>query len=159
MKIKTGIGIDVHQLAEGLEFWLGGIKIEHEKGCVAHSDGDALIHAICDALLGAAGLNDIGSYFPDTDPLYKGVDSKLLLKHTINLVRQRGYTIGNIDCVVCLQRPKIKKYVLDMRKCLSEILDVDIEDLTIKATTTEHLGFEGREEGISAYASVLMIKL
>ncbi|MDR2131149.1 MAG: 2-C-methyl-D-erythritol 2,4-cyclodiphosphate synthase [Odoribacteraceae bacterium] len=159
MKIKTGIGIDIHPLAEGREFWLGGIKIEHEKGCVAHSDGDVLIHAICDALLGAAGLGDIGSYFPDTDPAYKGIDSKILLKRVAGLVEKQGFTIGNIDCVVCLQRPKIKAYVLDMRQCLAEILHMEIVDLTIKATTTEHLGFEGREEGVSAYASVLMIKL
>ena len=159
MKIKTGIGIDVHQLAEGHEFWLGGVKIEHEKGCMAHSDGDVLIHAICDALLGAAGLNDIGSYFPDNDPAYKGIDSKVLLKRTMEIVAQQGYTIGNIDCVVCLQRPKIKIYTSEMRKCLAEVLEMDTADLTIKATTTEHMGFEGREEGVSAYASVLMIKL
>jgi 2-C-methyl-D-erythritol 2,4-cyclodiphosphate synthase len=159
MKIKTGIGIDVHPLTEGRELWLGGIKIEHEKGCVAYSDGDTLIHAICDALLGAAGLNDIGSYFPDTDPAYKGIDSKILLQRVANMVEHKGYTIGNIDCVVCLQRPKIKTHVLDMRRCLAEILGMEVDDLTIKATTTEHLGFEGREEGVSAYATVLMIKL
>ena len=159
MKIKTGFGIDVHRLAEGEEFWLGGIKLEHEKGCVAHSDGDVLIHAICDALLGAAGLDDIGSYFPDTDPDYKGIDSKVLLKRTIDMVNAKGYTVGNIDCVICLQRPKIKLRVLEMRECLSEILGMETEDLTIKATTTEHLGYEGREEGVTAYASVLMIKL
>jgi 2-C-methyl-D-erythritol 2,4-cyclodiphosphate synthase len=159
MKIKTGIGIDVHPLAEGRELWLGGIRIEHEKGCVGHSDGDVLIHAICDALLGAAGLDDIGSYFPDTDPAYKGIDSKLLLKRTIGMVEQRGFAIGNIDCVVCLQRPRIGMYIRDMKRCLVEILGMETGDLTIKATTTEHLGFEGREEGVSAYASVLMIKL
>lgn len=146
-------------MAEGKALWLGGIKIAHEKGCVAHSDGDVLVHAICDALLGAAGLNDIGSYFPDTDPAYKGIDSKILLRRTMDMVEKQGYAIGNIDCVVCLQRPKIKMHVLDMRECLSGILDMDIADLTIKATTTEHLGFEGREEGISAYASVLIFKL
>lgn len=159
MKIKIGLGIDVHRLEEGEEFWLGGIKLEHDKGCVAHSDGDVLIHAICDALLGAAGLDDIGSYFPDTDPAYKGIDSKILLKRTVDMVNREGFTVGNIDCVVCLQRPKIKLHIFEMRECLADILGIDIEDLTIKATTTEHLGFEGREEGVSAYASVLMVKL
>lgn len=159
MKIKTGIGIDVHQLAPGLDLWIGGIKLEHDKGCVAHSDGDVLIHAICDALLGAAGLDDIGTYFPDTDATYKGIDSKILLRRVFEMLENKGFSIGNIDCVLCLQRPKIKAYVLDMRKCLSEILDMDVEDLTIKATTTEHLGFEGREEGVSAYATALLIKL
>lgn len=159
MKIKTGIGIDVHRLAEGEEFWLGGIQIEHDKGCVAYSDGDVLIHAICDALLGAAGLNDIGSYFPDTDPAYKDIDSKILLKRTSNMVSQMGFSIGNIDCVVALQRPKIRPYILDMRKCIAEIIDMSYDDITIKATTTENLGFEGREEGVTAYVTVLIIKL
>ena len=159
MKIKTGLGMDVHPLIEGRELWLGGIRIAHDKGCAAHSDGDALVHAICDALLGAAGLNDIGSYFPDTDPAYKDIDSKVLLRRTAEMVKRQGFTIGNIDCIVCLQRPKIRARVLDMRQCLAEVLDMDIDDLTIKATTTEHLGFEGREEGVTAYASVLMIKL
>jgi len=159
MKIKTGIGIDVHRLAEGEEFWLGGIRLEHEKGCVAHSDGDVLIHAICDALLGAAGLSDIGTYFPDTDMAYKGIDSKILLKRAINLVREQGFVVSNVDSVICLQRPKIKSLITEMRACLAAILDIAVEDLTIKATTTEHLGFEGREEGVSAYATVLLLKL
>ena len=159
MKIKTGIGIDVHRLEPGLDLWLGGIKLEHDKGCVAHSDGDVLIHAICDALLGAAGLEDIGTYFPDTDASYKGIDSKILLGRVYKMLENNGYSIGNIDCVLCLQRPKIKARVFEMRRCLSEILGMDVDDLTIKATTTEHLGFEGREEGVSAYATVLLIKL
>ena len=158
MKIKTGIGIDIHRLAEGEEFWLGGIRLEHEKGCVAHSDGDVLIHAICDALLGAAGLSDIGTYFPDTDAAYKGIDSKILLKRTIDLVRAQGFSVSNIDSVICLQRPKIKPLIPEMRACLAGILEMEVEDLTIKATTTERLGFEGREEGVSAYASVLLLK-
>ena len=147
MKIKTGIGIDVHRLEAGREFWLGGIKIGHEKGCVAHSDGDVLIHAICDALLGATGLGDIGQHFPDTCPAYKGIDSKLLLQKTKALIDHRGYAISNIDSVVCLQRPKIRPFIDDMRHCLAEILELDVDDLSIKATTTEQLGFEGREEG------------
>lgn len=159
MKIKTGIGIDVHRLEPGREFWLGGIKIEHDKGAIAHSDGDVLIHAICDALLGATGLGDIGLQFPDTCPAYKGIDSKLLLQKTKALIDNRGYAISNIDCVICLQRPKIRPLIDDMRRCLAEILDLDTEDLSIKATTTEQLGFEGREEGVSAYATVLVYKL
>ena len=137
MKIKTGIGIDVHRLAPGLDLWIGGIKLEHDKGCVAHSDGDVLIHAICDALLGAAGLDDIGTYFPDTDAAYKGIDSKILLRKVYEMLENKGFSIGNIDW----------------------ILEMDVEDVTIKASTTERLGFEGREEGVSAYASVLLIKL
>ena len=159
MKIKTGIGIDVHRLEPGLDFWLGGIKLEHENGCVAHSDGDVLIHAICDALLGAAGLDEIGVYFPDTDPAYKGIDSKILLKKVIDMIENKGFAIGNIDCVICLQRPKIKMRTLEMRECLSEIMGIDVDEITIKATTTEKLGFEGREEGVSAYVTVLIIKL
>ena len=133
--------------------------MQHEKGCVAHSDGDVLIHAICDALLGASGLDDIGTYFPDTDPAYKGIDSKILLKKVVDMLERKGFSVGNIDCVICLQRPKIKLRTLEMRECLAEIIGIDVDDLTIKATTTEQLGFEGREEGVSAYASVLIIKL
>ena len=159
MKIKTGIGFDVHRLENGREFWLGGIKVAHEKGCIAHSDGDVLIHAICDALLGAAGLGDIGLHFPDTSSDFKGIDSKILLRRTKELIVAKGYSISNIDSVVCLQRPKIRPLIDTMRSCLAEILDMDLEDLSIKATTTEHLGFEGREEGVSAYATVLLIKV
>lgn len=159
MKIKTGIGIDVHRLEAGREFWLGGIKIEHEKGCVAHSDGDVLIHAICDALLGAAGMGDIGLHFPDTCPAYKGIDSKLLLQKTMSLLSNKGYAISNVDSVVCLQRPKIRPLIADMQRCLAEIMGLEVEDVSIKATTTEQLGFEGREEGVSAYVTVLLYKL
>ena len=151
MKIKTGIGIDVHRLEAGREFWLGGL--------LGHSDADVLIHAICDALLGATGLGDIGQHFPDTCPAYKGIDSKLLLQKTKALIDHRGYAISNIDSVVCLQRPKIRPFIDDMRHCLAEILELDVDDLSIKATTTEQLGFEGREEGVSAYATVLVYKL
>lgn len=159
MKIKTGIGVDVHRLEAGREFWLGGIKIEHEKGCVAHSDGDVLIHAICDALLGAAGMGDIGLHFPDTSPAYKGIDSKLLLQKTIDLLNNKGYAISNVDSVICLQRPKIRPFIVDMQRCLAEIMGLEVDDVSIKATTTEQLGFEGREEGVSAYATVLLYKL
>ena len=159
MKIKTGIGIDVHRLEAGREFWLGGIKIEHEKGCIAHSDGDVLIHAICDALLGATGMGDIGQHFPDTCQAYKGIDSKLLLEKTKKLIEDKGYAISNVDSVICLQRPKVRPYIDEMRRCLADILELDPEDVSVKATTTEQLGFEGREEGVSAYASVLVYKL
>lgn len=159
MKIKTGIGVDVHRLEAGREFWLGGIKIEHEKGCVAHSDGDVLIHAICDALLGAAGMGDIGLHFPDTSPAYKGIDSKLLLQKTMDLLNNKGYAISNVDSVICLQRPKIRPFIVDMQRCLAEIMGLEVDDVSIKATTTEQLGFEGREEGVSAYATVLLYKL
>lgn len=159
MKIKTGIGVDVHRLEAGREFWLGGIKIEHEKGCVAHSDGDVLIHAICDALLGAAGMGDIGLHFPDTSPAYKGIDSKLLLQKTMDLLNNKGYAISNVDSVICLQRPKIRPFIVDMQRCLAEIMGLEMDDVSIKATTTEQLGFEGREEGVSAYATVLLYKL
>lgn len=159
MKIKTGIGIDVHRLESGREFWLGGIKIDHEKGCVAHSDGDVLIHAICDALLGAAGMGDIGFHFPDTSPAYKGIDSKVLLKKTMDLLTDKGYAVSNVDSVICLQRPKIRPLIGDMQCCLAEIMGLEKDDVSIKATTTEQLGFEGREEGVSAYATVLLYKL
>ena len=159
MDFRIGHGYDVHSLAEGLPLVLGGVEIAHTKGCVAHSDGDVLIHAICDALLGATGLGDIGQHFPDTCPAYKGIDSKLLLQKTKALIDHRGYAISNIDSVVCLQRPKIRPFIDDMRHCLAEILELDVDDLSIKATTTEQLGFEGREEGVSAYATVLVYKL
>lgn len=158
MKIKTGIGYDVHQLAEGEELWLGGIHIEHTKGCIAHSDGDVLIHAICDALLGAAGMRDIGYHFPDTDMKYKKIDSKLLLKHCVELIRAEGYEISNIDSVLAIQSPKLKPFIDVMRQTLASVMHMPIDDISIKATTTEKLGFEGREEGVSAYATVLLIK-
>lgn len=159
MKIKTGIGFDVHRLEEGRELWLGGIKIEHEKGCVAHSDGDVLIHAICDALLGAAGMGDIGCFFPDTSAEFKNIDSKILLQRTADMISRNGFSISNVDSVICLQRPKIKLLIPEMRECLAGILELNVADMSIKATTTEQLGFEGREEGVSAYASVLLYKL
>ena len=159
MNFRIGHGYDVHVLAQGLPLWLGGIRIEHALGCVAHSDGDVLIHALCDALLGAAAIGDIGLHFPDTSESYKGIDSKILLRRTVELIGRQGYAIGNVDCTLCLQRPKIRPFIDDMRHCLAEILELDVDDLSIKATTTEQLGFEGREEGVSAYATVLVYKL
>lgn len=156
MKIRTGIGFDVHQLADGIPFFVGGIKIEHTKGAVGHSDADCLIHAICDALLGAANMRDIGYHFPDTDPQYKGIDSKILLRKTCEIIRNAGYYISNVDSVICLQKPKIKDYIPQMQKVLAEVMSLDTDDVSVKATTTEHLGFEGREEGISAHAIVLI---
>lgn len=158
MKFRTGIGFDVHQLKEGLPLWLGGIRIEHTHGLLGHSDADVLIHAICDALLGAAALGDIGQHFPDTDPAYKGIDSKKLLANVCQLLSQKGYSIGNVDAIVCAQRPKLMPHIPAMRQTLANVMGIDIDDLSIKATTTEHLGFEGREEGISSYASVLIYK-
>ena len=157
--MRVGMGYDVHRLVEGRDLILGGVTIPYEKGLLGHSDADVLIHAICDALLGATGLGDIGQHFPDTCPAYKGIDSKLLLQKTKALIDHRGYAISNIDSVVCLQRPKIRPFIDDMRHCLAEILELDVDDLSIKATTTEQLGFEGREEGVSAYATVLVYKL
>jgi 2-C-methyl-D-erythritol 2,4-cyclodiphosphate synthase len=156
--IRIGNGYDVHRLAVGFDFWLGGCRITHTKGCVAHSDGDVLIHALCDALLGAAALRDIGIHFPDTDPNYKGIDSKKLLAETMALVRAEGYDVGNVDTVVCLQSPKIATYIPDMRQTLAGIMQVSEAQVSIKATTSEGLGFEGREEGVSAYAVVLLTK-
>ena len=153
---RIGIGYDVHKLKDGLDFFLGGIQIPYHRGCVAHSDGDVLIHAICDALLGAANLRDIGYHFPDSDPKYKGIDSKKLLKETYRLVKERGYEIGNIDSVISLQKPKIKDYIPEMQKKLASVLEIDESQISVKATTTEGLGFEGREEGISAQAVVMI---
>lgn len=158
MKIKVGFGFDVHQLEEGKDFWLGGIKIPHHKGAVGHSDADVLIHTICDALLGAANLRDIGFHFPPTDNKYKGIDSKILLKDVVKLITEKGYSIGNIDATIALQQPKINPHIPAMQEILAKILNIDIEDISIKATTTEQLGFEGREEGVSAYAVVLIEK-
>ena len=156
---RIGHGYDVHRLAGGRKLILGGIEIPYEKGLLGHSDADVLTHAIMDSLLGAAAIGDIGQHFPDTCPAYKGIDSKLLLQKTKALIDHRGYAISNIDSVVCLQRPKIRPFIDDMRHCLAEILELDVDDLSIKATTTEQLGFEGREEGVSAYATVLVYKL
>ncbi|MBQ4376653.1 MAG: 2-C-methyl-D-erythritol 2,4-cyclodiphosphate synthase [Bacteroidales bacterium] len=152
--MRIGIGYDVHKLQEGLPLWLGGIRIEHTKGLVGHSDADVLIHAICDALLGAAALGDIGQHFPDTDPAYKGIDSKVLLRHVCQLLRDKGYAIGNVDSIIAAQRPKLLPHIPLMRQTLAECMGIDISQVSVKATTTEHLGFEGREEGISAQAVV-----
>ncbi len=156
MKSRIGFGFDVHQLEYELDFWLGGIKVPHTKGGLGHSDADVLIHAICDALLGAANLGDIGKHFPDTDPKYKSVDSKLLLKEVMILIREKGYELGNLDSTICLQKPKIGPYISQMQKTLSDCMEVELDLVSIKATTTETLGFVGREEGVSAYATVLI---
>jgi 2-C-methyl-D-erythritol 2,4-cyclodiphosphate synthase len=158
MNIRVGQGIDFHRLEKGLNLWLGGIKIPSEKGCVAHSDGDVLLHAICDALLGAAGLNDIGHHFPDSDAKYKGIDSKILLKRTILLISGKGFKVVNIDCTICLEKPKIAQYIPEMKKVISKITEVSPEDISIKATTTEKLGSVGREEGLASFAVVLLKK-
>lgn len=156
MKIRTGLGYDVHRLVEGRDLWLGGIKIDHTLGLLGHSDADVLIHAICDALLGAANMRDIGYHFPDTAAETLDVDSKILLRKTVELIATKGYRIGNIDATVCAERPKINPHVPAMKKCLAEVMGTDEENISIKATTTERLGFTGREEGISAYAVVLI---
>ncbi|MBP5548764.1 MAG: 2-C-methyl-D-erythritol 2,4-cyclodiphosphate synthase [Bacteroidales bacterium] len=156
MKIRTGIGYDVHRLEEGLPLWLGGIEVPHTKGLLGHSDADVLIHAICDALLGAAALGDIGKHFPDNDPAYKGIDSKILLKEVCTLLKKNNYSICNVDAILCMQKPKVAPYIQKMRECLSQVMEIAVGDISIKATTTERLGFEGREEGISAIANVLI---
>lgn len=156
MKIRVGMGYDVHRLVPGRALWLGGIKIEHPLGLLGHSDADVLIHVICDALLGAANMRDIGYHFPDTAAETLDVDSKLLLRKTIELIASKGYTVGNIDATICAERPKLNPHVPEMKACLAEVMGVDEEDISIKATTTEKLGFTGREEGISAYAVVLI---
>ena|ERR1035438_6101690 len=154
--MRIGFGYDVHRLEEGLDFWLGGIKIPHTKGALGHSDADVLIHALCDALLGAANLRDIGFHFPDTSPEFKGIDSKILLKNVVELLADKNYIIGNIDCTICLQSPKINPFIPAMIETLAPILNISQDQLSIKATTTEKLGFVGREEGISAYVVVLV---
>ncbi len=158
MSYRIGSGIDFHQLEEGREFWLGGIQIPHSKGAVGHSDADVLLHAICDALLGALSLGDIGKHFPNTDMAYKGIDSKLLLQKCYELIAAKGYTVVNIDSTVCLENPKIMKFVPAMQQSIAAILNVTTEDISIKATTTETMGFAGREEGLVAYATVLLQK-
>lgn len=158
MKIRVGFGFDVHQLVENRELWIGGIRLEHEKGLLGHSDADVLIHAICDALLGAANLRDIGYHFPDTAGEFKNIDSKILLSKTLELLRSKGYQVGNIDATVCAERPKLKAYIPAMQDTLADVMGIDVDDVSIKATTTEKLGFTGREEGISAYATVLITK-
>ncbi|PJJ48663.1 2-C-methyl-D-erythritol 2,4-cyclodiphosphate synthase [Hymenobacter chitinivorans] len=158
MKIRTGFGYDVHQLQEGLPFWLGGIQVPHTHGALGHSDADVLIHVICDALLGAANLRDIGFHFPDTDPQYKGIDSKRLLAEVMRLLRERGYSIGNIDSTICLEAPKVNPHIAQMQQVLAEVMQIPAEDISIKATTTEKLGFVGKREGVAAYASVLIMQ-
>lgn len=158
MNIRVGFGFDVHRLVEGRDLWLGGIKIEHSLGLLGHSDADVLIHAICDALLGAANMRDIGYHFPDTSADTLNVDSKILLRKTVDLIAIKGYTVGNIDATVCAERPKINPHVDAMKACLAEVMGVDEDDISIKATTTEKLGYTGREEGISAYAVALISK-
>lgn len=156
--IRTGTGYDVHRLGEGLPLRLGGVDIPHTHGLIGHSDADVLVHAISDALLGAAALGDIGQHFPDTDPQYRGINSLLLLSHVGNLLRDRGYTIGNIDSTIAAQRPKLAPHIMQMRENIAHALDIDPGRVSVKATTTEHLGFEGREEGISAQAVALIEK-
>lgn len=156
MKIRTGFGFDVHRLVEGRDLWLGGIKIEHSMGLLGHSDADVLIHAICDALLGAANMRDIGYHFPDTSADTLNIDSKVLLRKTVELIAGKGYVVGNIDATVCAERPKINPHVPAIKACLAEVIGTDEDNISIKATTTEILGFTGREEGISAYAVVLI---
>lgn len=158
MNIRVGFGFDVHRLVPGRDLWLGGIKIEHSLGLLGHSDADVLIHAICDALLGAANMRDIGYHFPDTSADTLNVDSKILLRKTVDLIATKGYTVGNIDATVCAERPKINPHVDAMKACLAEVIGIAEDDISIKATTTEKLGYTGREEGISAYAVALITK-
>lgn len=158
MKIRVGMGYDVHALVEGRELWLGGIRIEHEKGLLGHSDADVLIHAICDAMLGAANMRDIGYHFPDNAGEFKNIDSKILLGKTVELIASKGYKVGNVDATVCAERPKLKNHIPAMQETLAAVMGIDVDDISIKATTTEKLGFTGRQEGISAYAVVLIEK-
>lgn len=158
MSTRIGQGIDFHRLEPGLDLWLGGVRIPSERGCLAYSDGDVLLHAVCDALLGAAGLRDIGFHFPDSDPEFRKIDSKILLERTFGLISEKGFRVVNIDCTVCLEKPKIAPFTPDMRDVISAILKTAPEDISIKATTTEKLGFTGREEGIVALAVVLITK-
>ena len=156
MKIRVGFGYDVHQLVPERELWIGGVRIAHEMGLLGHSDADVLIHAICDALLGAANMRDIGFHFPDKDPHFKNIDSKILLQKTVELIAEKGYKVGNVDATVCAERPKLNPHIPAMQQVLSDIMHIDLDEVSIKATTTEKLGFTGREEGIAAYAVVLI---
>lgn len=158
MKIRVGFGYDVHRLVEGRELWLGGIKLEHTLGLLGHSDADVLIHALCDALLGAANMRDIGYHFPDTSSDFKGIDSKILLRQTMDLIRSKGYELGNADITVAAEKPKLNPHIEEMKSCLAEVMKTDVDNISIKATTTEKLGFTGRQEGIAAYATVLIQK-
>ena len=156
MSYRIGSGVDFHKLVEGRKLWLGGINIPHHKGSLGHSDADVLLHAICDALLGALSLGDIGSHFPDTDPAYKDIDSKVLLSRTIDIVTSEGYSVVNVDSTVCLEAPKIRPYVEQMQGVIADLLGIGIKDVSVKATTTEKLGFTGREEGVVAFATILL---
>jgi 2-C-methyl-D-erythritol 2,4-cyclodiphosphate synthase len=158
VKVRVGFGYDVHRLVEGRELWLGGVKIDHTLGLLGHSDADVLIHAICDALLGAANMRDIGYHFPDNSADFKNIDSKILLKDTVALIREKGYEIGNIDATVCAERPKLNPHIPLMKKVLANVMAIDEDDVSIKATTTEKLGFVGREEGMAAQAVALLTK-
>lgn len=156
MSYRIGSGVDFHQMTEGRELWIGGVKIPHHKGALGHSDADVLLHAICDAMLGALSLGDIGIHFPNTDPAYKNIDSKLLLQKAVDMIRAKGYSIVNIDSTLCLQEPKIKPYVSSMQEIIAHISGIHTSDVSVKATTTENMGFVGREEGLMAYATVLL---
>ena len=158
MKIRVGMGYDVHRLVDNRDLWLGGVKIEHTQGLLGHSDADVLLHAICDALLGAANLRDIGYNFPDTADEFEGIDSKILLKRTVELLAEKGWTIGNIDATICAERPKINPHIDAMKACIAPLMNVSVDEVSIKATTTEKLGFTGRQEGMSAYAVALIEK-
>lgn len=158
MKIRVGFGFDVHRLVPGRDLWMGGIRIDHSLGLLGHSDADVLIHAICDALLGAANMRDIGYHFPDTSADTLDIDSKILLRKTVALIATKGYTVGNIDATICAERPKMNPHIPAMQQCLADVIGTDPDNISIKATTTERLGFTGREEGISAYATVLIEK-
>lgn len=158
MSIRIGFGIDFHQLVEGRDLWIGGVKIPHYKGALGHSDADVLLHAICDAMLGAACLGDIGVHFPDTSNDFKNIDSKILLQKSYELIKVEGYRVGNIDCTLCLELPKIKPHIAAMQEAIASILNITVKDVSIKATTTEKMGFAGREEGLFAYASTLLFK-
>lgn len=158
MDIRIGNGYDVHALAEGLPLWLGGVKIDSPTGCIAHSDGDVAIHALCDALLGALALGDIGKHFPDTSEEFKGIDSKLLLKRTMDLVKSEGWSVSNVDITIAMQRPKLAPYIISMRECVADVMGIGVDRVSVKATTTEKLGFVGRGEGCEVYAVALLVK-
>ena len=159
MMIRVGMGYDVHQLVEGRDLWMGGIKLEHTMGLLGHSDADVLIHAICDAILGAANMRDIGYHFPDTSAETDGMDSKIILKKTIELIASKGYRLGNIDATICAEKPKMNPHIPEMQQCMARVIGCDPDQISIKATTTEKLGFTGRQEGISAYAVALIEKI
>ena len=156
--IRIGHGYDVHALADGLRLVIGGVELEHTKGCVAHSDGDVAIHAICDAMLGALALGDIGKLFPDTSVEFKGIDSKILLRRVCDVIEQKGYKVGNVDCTIAMQRPKLRPHIDTMRLTLALVIGIEVDRVSVKATTTERLGFEGREEGVSVHSVVLLYK-